>query len=66
MNACLQWHVPPTVDLVVVEYNINDGGAGDRPIRRAHERLIRKLLAFPNRPAVMEVVVYRWALKDNM
>ena len=41
---------------------INDGGSkGDTPIRRSHERLLRKLLAFPNRPAVMELVFYRCA-----
>ena len=41
--------------------NINDGGKerGDTPIRRAHERLIRKLLNLPSRPAVVELVYYR-------
>jgi hypothetical protein len=43
------------------QFNINDGGArGDAAIRRAHERLLRKLLAYQNRPAVLEMVFYRY------
>jgi len=45
MALCVTWHVPPEADLVVLEYNINDGGGkGDIPIRRSHERLLRTLL----------------------
>jgi hypothetical protein len=45
MALCVAWHVPLEADLVIVEYNINDGSAqGDVPIRRAHERLLRTLL----------------------
>ncbi|PRW61115.1 hypothetical protein C2E21_0584 [Chlorella sorokiniana] len=60
MSLCVHWHVPEEADLVIVEYNINDG-AGDRtdPVRAAHERLLRKLLSFKNRPAVMEITFYR-------
>ena len=47
-------------DLVTVEYNINDSGAADSPLRLAHERLLRRLLALPSAPAVVEVLVYRW------
>ena len=73
MALCVNQHVAPDADLVLLEYNVrrvvgrggragraalpnaparctraqvNDGGAqkGDSPIRRAHERLMRKLL----------------------
>ena len=27
MSLCVRWHVPEDADLVIVEYNINDGGA---------------------------------------
>lgn len=65
MALCMKWHVPGTVDLVFLEYNINDGDeSGDVPLRRSHERLLRLLLALPNRPALMEIVVHRW-LKDH-
>jgi hypothetical protein len=48
-------------DLVTVEFNVNDGaGAADDPLRLAHERLLRRLLALPSAPAVVEVLVYRW------
>lgn len=53
---CSEWHMPENPDLVVLEFNINDGGeARGGPIRRAHERLIRKLLNLPSRPAVVEL-----------
>lgn len=87
MAMCLSNHVPQNINIVIVEYNVNDGGAkGDAPVRRAHERLLRRLLAYvlvcdvglgltsckrgivltsftcrlPNRPLVMELVVFRW------
>ncbi len=47
-------------DLVTVEFNVNDGPATDSPLRLAHERLLRRLLALPSAPAVVEVLVYRW------
>lgn len=39
-----------------VEYALNDGYIGgdiDNPLRRSFERLIRQLLVFPKRPAVV-------------
>lgn len=59
--VCSEWHMPQDPDLIVLETNINDGGRehGDSPIRRAHERLIRKLLNLPSRPAVIELVFFR-------
>ena len=46
---------PPRTSL-----QINDGGErGDTPGRRAHERMVRKLLSYPNHPAVMELIIYR-------
>ena len=89
MALCVNQHVAPDADLVLLEYNVrrvvgrggragraalpnaparctraqvNDGGAqkGDSPIRRAHERLMRKLLGYPHQPAVLEMVFARW------
>ncbi len=49
------------VTTVTLQFNINDGGAtGDSAIRRAHERLLRKLLAYQHQPAVLEMVFYRY------
>jgi hypothetical protein len=46
-----------------MEFNPNDGSEkGDKPIRRAHERLIRKLLVHEKRPPVLEVIFFLWAL----
>ncbi|KAL4444661.1 hypothetical protein ABPG77_002478 [Micractinium sp. CCAP 211/92] len=60
-SVCAEWHMPENPDLVVLETNVNDGGKerGDTPIRRAHERLIRKLLNLPSHPAVAELLYYR-------
>jgi hypothetical protein len=40
--------------------NINDWGGPNSPVRRAHERLLRKLLRYDNRPAVLELVFFRY------
>ncbi|KAL4856604.1 hypothetical protein ACK3TF_003052 [Chlorella vulgaris] len=58
-SLCVSWHVPPDADLVIAEYNINDGPGKADEIRQAHERLLRKLLVYPNRPAVIELLYYR-------
>lgn len=48
MALCYKWHIPETADLVVVEYNVNDGGdKWDGPMRRSHERLLRKMMQLP-------------------
>lgn len=39
---------------------MNDMQGIQLPLRKAHERLLRKLLALPKRPAVVELLVYRW------
>jgi hypothetical protein len=45
---------------VVLEYGINDLEAHvDAPLRRSFERLIRKLLQYPNRPAVAVLSTYK-------
>jgi hypothetical protein len=62
-SLCLQWHVPPDVDMMLLEFNPNDGAERfDAPPRRAHERLIRKLLAYPAAPPLLEVVFFYWGL----
>jgi hypothetical protein len=54
---------PPRVKplLPALQFIINDGGGfGDSPMRRSHERLIRKLLSYRNHPEVVEFVFYMW------
>ncbi|KAL4444162.1 hypothetical protein ABPG75_011899 [Micractinium tetrahymenae] len=74
-TMCVSRHVAPDVDLVFLETNVNDG---PRPMvhsaRKAHERLIRKLLRYPNRPAVVEILFWPYPapswednyMKDNV
>jgi hypothetical protein len=61
-SACLQNLVPQDADLVFVEFAVNESGAGEKQepsaddLRRAairYERLLRKLLSLPRRPAVV-------------
>ncbi|EFJ49701.1 hypothetical protein VOLCADRAFT_89684 [Volvox carteri f. nagariensis] len=62
MSSCLHHHLPPEVDLVLVEYAANDSPAPRwtfaDPNRRAMERLIRKLLGLASRPAVLLINMY--------
>ncbi|KAI7846427.1 hypothetical protein COHA_000040 [Chlorella ohadii] len=61
MAFCMQTHMPAgrQIDLVIVEYAINDGG---RPWHHAHprfyERLLRRLLALPSRPLVLGLMMH--------
>ncbi|GLC45541.1 hypothetical protein PLESTM_001747400 [Pleodorina starrii] len=62
MSSCLNHHLPPGVDLVLVEYAANDSPVPKwtfaDPGRRALERLIRKLLRLPSKPAVVLVNMF--------
>jgi hypothetical protein len=62
MSVCLGSHVPSDVDLVVVEYAINDpyNAEHDTDMRKAFERLLRKLLNLPKKPAVILLLNYNW------
>ncbi|GLC57261.1 hypothetical protein PLESTB_001205200 [Pleodorina starrii] len=61
-SSCLHHHLLPDPDLVFIDYAVNDlptatwGQAG--PSRRAFERLVRKVLNLPSRPAVVLVNMY--------
>eukprot|EP00889_Picochlorum_renovo_P000207 jgi/Picre1/27237/NNA_000206.t1 len=61
MALCWRFYIPRDPDLIIVEYNVNDGGdkSNDSPMRRAHERLLRSLLSLESKPAVIENVVMR-------
>ncbi|KAL4422279.1 hypothetical protein ABPG75_008476 [Micractinium tetrahymenae] len=59
-SMCVSREVPQDADLVILEFNMNDGGPLDSPMRRAHERLVRKILNLPNRPAAVELVFWEW------
>lgn len=56
MIMCLELSVDPDVDLVFMEYTLNDG-LDDRVLRNRvvmdTERLVRRILALPSRPAVV-------------
>lgn len=81
MTSCLKWHMPKDVDLVIVEYNVNDGFEGthchvlpckieygnmNSPQRRAYERLLRKLLMLPHRPAVIMLQTFDFSKRMFM
>eukprot|EP00879_Flechtneria_rotunda_P016086 GHRR01016827.1.p1 GENE.GHRR01016827.1~~GHRR01016827.1.p1 ORF type:complete len:534 (+),score=145.77 GHRR01016827.1:354-1955(+) len=54
MNMCLEQYVDDDVDLVFVEYVANDGANRFDEIKaKVYERLLRKLLLRPSRPAVV-------------
>ncbi|CAL8468221.1 g7760 [Coccomyxa elongata] len=59
VSPCALQMVPPEADFVLLEYTFNDaerayeGQSADDPTRRGFERLIRKMLLLPERPAVM-------------
>ncbi|GLI61503.1 hypothetical protein VaNZ11_003832 [Volvox africanus] len=64
MSSCHNVHVPRDADVIFVEYAVNDEEMPmphmNNQIRRPYERLLRKLLGYPNRPAVILMHAYRW------
>ncbi|GLI61581.1 hypothetical protein VaNZ11_003996 [Volvox africanus] len=64
MSSCHNAHVPRDADVIFVEYAVNDEEMPmphmNNQIRRPYERLLRKLLGYPNRPAVILMHAYRW------
>lgn len=64
--SCLLSSLLQDADIVVVEFAMNDGtnvdcardGSGTVPARASFERLLRKLQALPNRPAVIVLNAY--------
>ncbi|KAG2493156.1 hypothetical protein HYH03_008579 [Edaphochlamys debaryana] len=66
MNLCLGEYLrePGAVDLVLVEYTVNDAPLPvpymENESRKSLELLLRKLLGLPRRPAVVLLNSYRW------
>ncbi|GFR51316.1 hypothetical protein Agub_g13681 [Astrephomene gubernaculifera] len=64
MSSCMHHHLPPEVDVVLVEYAVNDSPAPSAmfwdPSRRAFERLLRKLQRLPSQPAVLLVNMFAY------
>ena len=57
-------HIPKEADIVFVEYSVNDPQAPmphfTNDMRRGMERLLRRLLTYPKRPAVVLMHAYMW------
>ncbi|KAG2492246.1 hypothetical protein HYH03_009488 [Edaphochlamys debaryana] len=62
MSSCMHQHLPLDVDLVLIEYSVNDSPtpSGEFEERRPFERLVRKALELPSRPAVVLVHFFAW------
>jgi hypothetical protein len=62
MNMCLDLSLDQDVDLVFVEYALNDGATNSVAANNnalVYERLLRKILSRPNKPAVVLMQVRR-------
>eukprot|EP00854_Cymbomonas_tetramitiformis_P003098 gene3098-3932_t len=69
MNLCVREHVPADVDLVIIEYAVNQmlpdkSIAKSDPVQQ-YERLVRKLIRFPNRPAIILLQTFSWSRGFN-
>ena len=66
MSVCHSSHIPHDTDLVIVEYGHNDvhhprdGDGMDNSERRPMERLLRRLLEYPKRPALIFLNMICW------
>lgn len=64
MELCLDHHVPRSVDLVLVEYAVNDPLAPvDSDATRIFERFLRRVLQLPSAPAVLLLNLFPWQNK---
>ena len=66
-SACHDVHVPRDADVVILDFSVNDWHNPSGPpflndVRGAFERLLRKLLNYPNRPAVVLMHAYAYNL----
>lgn len=64
MEVCSKVHIPVFSDIIVVEFALNDEPNPSPPMdnapRRSFEKLLRKLLAYPNKPAVIVLNAFKW------
>ncbi|MEW5305456.1 MAG: hypothetical protein WDW36_007994 [Sanguina aurantia] len=64
MEVCSKMHIPVYADIIVAEFNVNDESNPSPPVdnvaRRSFERMLRKLLDYPNKPAVIILNAFRW------
>lgn len=64
MEVCSKQHIPATSNIIIVEFTLNDEANPNPEMnnlpRRAFERMLRKLLSYPNKPAVIILHVFRW------
>jgi lysophospholipase L1-like esterase len=67
MELCLSQYVSNPTELVLVEYAINDNPIAplNSDATRALERLVRRLLALPLRPAVLFVNLFQFGAGGN-
>lgn len=67
--ACHKLRVPPDADVVFLEFGVNDGSHGcalDGGGRKVYEQLVRKLLKYRNRPALVTYNHYEAFLPQNV
>lgn len=64
MEVCSKMHIPVYADIIIAEFNVNDESNPSPPVdnvaRRSFERMLRKLLDYPNKPAVIILNAFRW------
>lgn len=53
VDGCLHFHLPRTADLILIEYTLNTLDW------REYERLLRRTLAYPRKPAVILVSMFK-------
>ncbi|GAX72559.1 hypothetical protein CEUSTIGMA_g15.t1 [Chlamydomonas eustigma] len=64
ISLCNGIHIPLESNMIILEYSHNDEHAPlplfDNHVRRSFERLLRKLLDYPKRPAILLLHTYAW------
>eukprot|EP00798_Chlamydomonas_sp_ICE-L_P016900 gene16900-23176_t len=64
IERCALQHVPDDVDLIVMDFGVNDYQVSDyvsHPERHAFERMLRTFLRMPHKPAILLFESYSWS-----
>jgi hypothetical protein len=61
IDGCLDFHLPRSADLVLIEYTLNTLDW------REYERLLRRALAYPRRPAILLISTFKqWSFPHRL